>query len=666
MRRSLLTALLTLPVFLAFPAFSQPVPLPITGNLGQITGQPSAYSTYNLTLINCSGGVPRIVGYSTIVPTSYQFVADTNGNINSTVWPNDLIDCASTTGATQWSVTIVANDIPIGTIQCFQVVSTQGAWNINTQQAIACGGTPPNPQDATYENLVVLNNLQTANEQVTGLLSAGTFGPTVNKVAQVAAYAGATADAKAATACAALPSTGGTLDFRSLGATTQTLAGAIQCGSASEPITMLFDQGTIYVPANATTPCLQLKPRNIVGGLTCNVTSVSGFSAGAIQATGTTFGNAAVQQTLVRDATLTGGTTGSGLLVQSDDTNFVSWITFEDTSIYGFANGEYLHPTGSASGTWVTNVVSHNVNAYNSGIGFNFVADKGNLEGNLISQSSCQAGSSTSYCLQMLNNGGGVYEGNQFEEVNLWDSTTAFNIGAGVTNTWFRGRFDGTCSGNCGGNPGDSAYNTVINERVAGYGVAYTIGSYGGLWINAHSGYGVRISSEDLSSSWNLYPDSSGNFHLDGNGIGPAATFVPTGPGTVKAGSGSGTFWGADLYDGTGAIIAIPTAYSTGLQVAQANASGVPVKTGNVALASSDLSDAATLPRYCGTATFTASTTSSSVTCAWVVSGSHCSATWVASGLTGGALGFSTFAGSVSLQAAVTNSGSAAVYCSVD
>jgi hypothetical protein len=153
--RVLLLAVALLALFAGSARAQTPKPIPVTGNLGTITGGPQPDSYVQLTLINCSSGNPQITGYQGIVKTSYRFVADVNGNVNGTVWPNDLIDCNSTTGATLYSRQIVSEDIPVGTSLCYQVTSTQGVWNLQTQQAVSCGASPPNPMDGTYNNLNV-------------------------------------------------------------------------------------------------------------------------------------------------------------------------------------------------------------------------------------------------------------------------------------------------------------------------------------------------------------------------------------------------------------------------------------------------------------------------------------------------------------------------------
>ena len=143
-------------LFVAARAIAQttPVPIPITGNLGAVQGIGQAYAGVSIQLQNCPSPA-SITGYFGIVQTGYQIRANSDGRINGTIWPNDLITCNGTTGNSQYSVTLMNGGVPSGTQQCYQVASTQTIWNMNTQQPISCSAPPPNPNDAQYRNLNV-------------------------------------------------------------------------------------------------------------------------------------------------------------------------------------------------------------------------------------------------------------------------------------------------------------------------------------------------------------------------------------------------------------------------------------------------------------------------------------------------------------------------------
>jgi hypothetical protein len=129
-----------------------PVPIPITGNLGAIQGTGQPYAGVSIQLQNCPSPA-SIAGYFGIVQTGYQIRASSSGLISGTIWPNDLITCNGTTGNSKYSLVFMNGGVTSGTQQCYQVTSTQGIWNINTQQPISCTGSAPNPQDAQYRNL---------------------------------------------------------------------------------------------------------------------------------------------------------------------------------------------------------------------------------------------------------------------------------------------------------------------------------------------------------------------------------------------------------------------------------------------------------------------------------------------------------------------------------
>jgi hypothetical protein len=160
MRRSL-SALISSFIVLSFAALGAraqaPTPIPITGNIGYITGGGTPYASLNIELVNCPPPV-SITGYAIIAPMQYQLQADGTGLINSTIWPVDKITCNGTTGASEYSVTYIVNGTPSADPSCYQPTSTAGIWNLLTLQPITCSQSPPNPQDAQYQNLVVLGN----------------------------------------------------------------------------------------------------------------------------------------------------------------------------------------------------------------------------------------------------------------------------------------------------------------------------------------------------------------------------------------------------------------------------------------------------------------------------------------------------------------------------
>lgn len=136
-----------------------PTPIPITGNVSMITGAGAPYATVSVWLANCPAPA-SIPGYAAIAPQTYTLQSDGTGQVNGTIWSNDKIDCNGTTGASQYMLQYLVNGTPTADPICYQVTSSQGIWNLNTQQSITCGVTPPNPQDATFNNVIINGFLQ--------------------------------------------------------------------------------------------------------------------------------------------------------------------------------------------------------------------------------------------------------------------------------------------------------------------------------------------------------------------------------------------------------------------------------------------------------------------------------------------------------------------------
>lgn len=151
-------------------AFATPSPLPITGNLSQISGTPGAYDGVLIQLQGCPSPM-SIAGYMVIVQDQYQLMANGSGVVNGSVWPNDLITCNGSTGNSQYSLTFLSNGIPVANPSCYQVVSTQGSWNLNVQQPVTCGVPAPSPGDVTYTNVVITGNLSANTAQFSGLVN---------------------------------------------------------------------------------------------------------------------------------------------------------------------------------------------------------------------------------------------------------------------------------------------------------------------------------------------------------------------------------------------------------------------------------------------------------------------------------------------------------------
>lgn len=176
-----------------------PSPLPVTGNLTQILGQPQAYASVQFQLQNCASPI-TIPSYYGIVQTQLTLQANSAGYVNGSIWPTDKIDCNGTTGASMYQVTYVVQGVPQGTPQCYQPVSTMGTWNLATLQPITCSSGPPNPQDGQYQNLNVTGVLTASSANLSGTVKAflqDTSGQVYNAVANGMKCDGTTNDAAA-------------------------------------------------------------------------------------------------------------------------------------------------------------------------------------------------------------------------------------------------------------------------------------------------------------------------------------------------------------------------------------------------------------------------------------------------------------------------------------
>jgi hypothetical protein len=496
----------------------------------------------------------------------------------------------------------------------------------------------------------------------------------VSPVIEADRQRGTTADAKIANACAALPSTGGTIDARGFGATTQLVADQISCGSAGKPVTFRFDPSTIFQAATSSQNVWQIEPGNVIRGFTFDCTNQPSYSGTVLQNDTTVpfLNSNNGHNTSIEDFQVTYScrSIGAGSAFQLRSTSSstgVAFVSMRHARINGLRNGISLiaSGTGYVNGNIFTDVaVSSTVNGWNYS-----VSGTGTVGGNICVSCSYEQISNGSYALLWQGTSGSLQY--NLWEGNSWDTATYANLSATVmTSNIIDIRADGSCSGNCPSALGDTTYNTLINRRFAGTSAAYYWGSYGGVWLTSHSGNGIRFNVSDLSKTFHLYPNASGLMQLDGVSIGTAAEFNPAGPGAVMAGTGAGTFYGANLYSGSGAgLLSIPVVRSNAsisYQSGSYTSGDVVSYHGTTGQQQDSAVAVANVLRYCGTAVFSSSTTSGALSCAWVTAGSHCQATWIGSVVSGGALGYTASSASVTLTAATSNSGTAAVHCSVN
>jgi hypothetical protein len=142
----------------------------------------------------------------------------------------------------------------------------------------------PDTSPSDWGLLANLSNLPAAfAAQSAASPDAGTFSA-VNGVPSVCTYSGATADVQLAAAISATPS-GGTIDARCYGATTQTIAATVTYGN-TYPQTILFSPATTFQPASANLTMFNPGPLASWSGLTINTTNQATYAVPAILVNG--------------------------------------------------------------------------------------------------------------------------------------------------------------------------------------------------------------------------------------------------------------------------------------------------------------------------------------------------------------------------------------------
>lgn len=347
--------------------------------------------------------------------------------------------------------------------------------------------------------------------------------PSGSTILYVDQFTGTSADVKFSNACAALPATGGTLDARGFGASTQIIAATVSCGSATRPVTILFDPATTYVPGAQNTDMFSVPSNGILDGLSASATSVPGY-----------FGNIVKFVEIcgdgircyLRNFTLTNGTgtsnpgTGTGVLLQATNgANYLAYVDIEHGRIEGFQYGMYLTSRGKVSSNYFVNDTRVNdVTIKNAVACIVLKSNPGDVIGNLFLNSSCQYGPQSATGLTISGVSGSNTYGNQFMNFNIWDYTAATIISFDPNSS--RNYYFGTAPG--GGTVIDNGVNNneIFLDTNDFANPWPTLKTSGDFQIVAPNGHGLFLKTAD--TQWNIQPHTQvvGDLGFTLNGTG--------------------------------------------------------------------------------------------------------------------------------------------------
>lgn len=172
-----------------------PATIAVTGHLGDLTNGTNAAASYNYAvkfqLAYCLGNNAAAVGQQSVANLAPVFLANpTTGQFSGNLWPNDVISCGTSIGATRYMVTKLRNNVPVGAPQCYQLLSSQNPFNLDV--ALPCPALPPptvpGNSNAQYVNLT----LQAGLFGNTGLFTGALNAQSTNGALNAAMFPGAT------------------------------------------------------------------------------------------------------------------------------------------------------------------------------------------------------------------------------------------------------------------------------------------------------------------------------------------------------------------------------------------------------------------------------------------------------------------------------------------
>jgi hypothetical protein len=494
----------------------------------------------------------------------------------------------------------------------------------------------------------------------------------LNKTVYADQEAGSTADVKLNACISGLSASGGICDATGFGATTQTIAATVTTASN---VFLKMSPATVFQPATTSIDMFSVAEDSGIDGLVIDALNVSGYSGNAVK-----FVNNCQQtdRCYLRHAKLINGTnstnpgTGTAIFVTANGTTNISTADISDVNIVGFQNGILVTSTGSVGSSFVNGLNVRNVRVTNAVNCTQLYSNPGDVYGNYFDGVQCEAGAGN------ISGANGIWihastsgvnlRSNMFFGGSVWDygngsnTQAPYKIDANASDNWIIANMpiggNGSAS-DLGTN--DQIWNVNYAFKVQQMGVGCLIlepaGSPDTIYSIYNNGSNIVIGNGSTCPGSNpLTLDSSGNTTQPGSVTASKLVGLPGGnPASAQASTGS-----ADDFT-------VPNAAGTQNNFVVLDSGGTvtegPVAWGNGATL---VGSSSAVMQYCGVATFTSSTTSSAVACTWVTTGSHCQATWIGTGVSGGALGFTTSSASVTLTAASSSSGTAAVSCSAN
>lgn len=567
-------------------------------------------------------------------------VLDASGSasiwVGSSAYKFTLVDAS---GTTLWTVDNVTSSLPIGG-------GTLTGALTGTTASFPGGVTAPVTGHASLD-------LPLTGGTLTGGLTVPKLGPTIF----VDQEAGSSADVKLNKCFSDLGTNGGICDARGFGATVQTIAATV-VNTSGAPVTLIFDPSTKFEPSTTSVQMFHFnRGIQVWGSLHIDLID-SSFS--------TTYTGTAVlvddivtvpdlfvlsglncdNRNLATNPTPAGGSTC--LKVNSTDaSHYQVGMHIQNLRC---ANFDTCVNLTAATGGFINTDFFTSLDLYNciSCVSLNATTttNSGPITANVFTNLFIQTAAWTTSPII----GTGAVIANKFQGGAIWDTPGAYDVdwvggnafnpsGNDINLYVAKGVQDGSPN-STNPNTWDTSAQPTLNNQTTRQ-VASTAATQFEVGQPVATAGGAKVVNIYGTPGSNII-----NFQGVQNGVGfnQALVFQPSGAGV----------WIGTTTDCTYKLCLGGDVSTTGLYRINGNQ-----------IASSNLSDSASIVKHCGESTFTAATSGTAVTCSQVTVASHCSASW--QGTPGaGILGVTAGAGTVAVSASASSTGTASVFCSIN